>query len=142
MWTLFLGILLGLAIPPFYKWVVALVTKPKSKPMAFASSMDSDEKTLWTMSRAVIGLAVVLFTYFGFFSNQPCDLDNIYLSCRLNPFTTGDLVGTILFYAGCFFLAGVPDILGLKLFNPRGSAMWNIIFGLGAVAGVVLIWNT
>ena len=96
MWTLFLGILLGLAIPPFYKWVVGIVTKPKSKPMAFASSMDADEKTLWTMSRAVIGLAVVLFTYFGFFHSQPCDLDNIYLSCRLNPFTTGDWLA--LFY--------------------------------------------
>ena len=142
MWTLFLGILLGLAIPPFYKWVVGIVTKPKSKPMAFASSMDADEKTLWTMSRAVIGLTAILFTYYGFFANLPCDTDNIFLGCRLTPFTTGDLVGTILFYTGCFFLAGIPDILGLKLFNPRGSAMWNIIFGLGAVAGVVLIWNT
>ena len=142
MWTLFLGILLGLAIPPFYKWVVTLVTKKEAAPMAYSSSMDSDEKTLWTMSRIVIGLTAILFTYYGFFANLPCDTDNIFLGCRLTPFTTGDLIGTILFYTGCFFLAGIPDILGLKLFNPRGSAMWNIIFGLGAVAGVVLIWNT
>ena len=142
MWELFLGILLGLAIPPFYKWVVTLVTKKEAAPMAYSSSMDADEKTLWTMSRIVIGLVAILFTYYGFFANLPCDTDNIFLGCRLNPFTTGDLIGTILFYTGCFFLAGIPDFLGMKLFNPRGSAMWNIIFGLGAVVGVVLIWNT
>ena len=30
MWTLFLGILLGLAIPPFYKWVVGIVTNQRA----------------------------------------------------------------------------------------------------------------
>ena len=43
MWTLFLGILLGLAIPPFYKWIVTLVTK-KDEPMAYSRSMADAEK--------------------------------------------------------------------------------------------------
>lgn len=104
--------------------------------------LDSDEKTLFTMSRVVIGLAVFLFTYYGFFANLPCDLDNIYLSCRLNPFTLGDLIGTILFYSGALVLSGVLPLLGINLFNPRGSAMWNIITGVGMALGIVLIWNT
>lgn len=42
MWTLFLGILIGLAIPPFYRWVVDLVTKPQ--PMAYSRSLADSEK--------------------------------------------------------------------------------------------------
>lgn len=101
--------------------------------------LGKDEKTAWWIVRGILLLCVLLFTIFGFFVNTN---EAEVLWSKVHPFTTGDLIGTILFYTGCFFLAGIPDILGLKLFNPRGSAMWNIIFGLGAVAGVVLIWNT
>lgn len=105
-------------------------------------NLDKDEKRTWMIVRVIVLAVAVLFTYFGFFNTQPCDLDAVYLSCRLNPFTVGDFIGCALFYSGCVVLAGVPALLGFQLWNPRNSSMWNIIFGVGAVLGVVLIWNT
>lgn len=103
--------------------------------------MDKDEKSTWMIVRAIVLLVVGLFTYYGFFNQQPCDIDAIYLSCRLNPFTVFDLVGCILFYGAAAVMAGVPKWFGIEIFNPTGSAMWNIITGVAGVLGVVLIWN-
>lgn len=83
----------------------------------------------------------LLFTAFGFFIEQPCDIDAVYLWCRLHPFSIADLIGCILFYGGCAFLAGLPFLRNLELFNPESSSRWNIILGVAMVLGVVLIWN-
>jgi hypothetical protein len=104
--------------------------------------MDKDEKGLWLAARIVILLVVVLFTYYGFLNVKPCDIDRAYLSCRLHPFTLGDLIGCILFYGGAAVLAGVPSLFGVELFNQEGSRKWNIITFIALVAGIVLIWNT
>jgi len=103
--------------------------------------MDKDEKGTWAVVRGIILLCVGLFTYYGFFNTQPCDIDAIYLSCRLNPFTTFDLIGCILFYGAAAVMAGVPKLFGIEIFNPQGSALWNIVTFVGGVIGVVLIWN-
>ena len=103
--------------------------------------MDKDEKSTWLIVRAIVGLVVILFTVFGFFSKQPCDIDAIYLSCRLNPFTVADFIGCVLFYGAAAVIAGVPKLFGVEIFNPTGSAKWNIITGLAGALGIVLIWN-
>lgn len=103
--------------------------------------MDRDEKSTWMVVRGIVALCLFLFTYYGFFETQPCDIDAIYLSCRLNPFTTFDLIGCVLFYGAALVLAGVPKLFGVEIFNPQGSALFNIITFVLGVAGVVLIWN-
>ena len=103
--------------------------------------MDKDEKSTWMIVRAIVLLVVGLFTYYGFFNQQPCDIDAIYLSCRLNPFTVADFIGCVLFYGAAAVIAGVPKWFGIELFNPTGSAMWNIITAVVGIGGVALIWN-
>ena len=103
--------------------------------------MDKDEKSAWMIVRGIVALVVFLFTYYGFFEKQPCDIDAIYLSCRLNPFTVFDLIGCVLFYGAAAMIAGVPKLFGVEIFNPTGSAKWNIITGLAGALGIVLIWN-
>ncbi len=102
---------------------------------------DKDEKGAWLVVRGIILLVVGLFTYYGFFNQQPCDIDAIYLSCRLNPFTAFDLIGCVLFYAGSLVLMGVPKLFGIEPFNPTGSSLWNIVTFVGMAIGLVLIWN-
>lgn len=86
-------------------------------------------------------LVAFLFTYFGFFETQPCDLDAIFLSCRLNPFTIFDLIGCTLFYGGCLFIALAPLLEKFELYNPEGSSAWNIGLFVSMVLGITLIWN-
>ncbi len=91
---------------------------------------------------SLVALAVAfLFTYFGFIETQPCDLDAIFLSCRLNPFTLFDLIGCVLFYGGCLLISSLPLLEKVELYNPEGSSAWNIAFFVAMVGGVVLIWN-
>lgn len=84
----------------------------------------------------------LIFTIYGFFYHpDPCDIDGIYLWCRLHPFSGWDLIGCILFYAGVFVLSGLPAVANLELFNDENSSKWNIITGVVALLGIVLIWN-
>lgn len=88
------------------------------------------------------GVAVLaVFTYFGFFNPQECDIDKIYLSCRLNPFTIGDLIGCVLFYGGTLFLCGITRLFGFDLYNNPNSSGWTIASVAGIILGIVLIWN-
>ena len=93
------------------------------------------------LSTVVVVLVAFLFTYFGFFETQPCDLDAIYLSCRLNPFTAFDLIGCTLFYGGCVLASCLPVLEKFELYNPEGSSAYNIGAFVGMVLGVTLIWN-
>lgn len=89
----------------------------------------------------IVLLVAFLFTYFGFFETQACDLDAVYLSCRLNPFTAFDLIGCLLFYGGCVFLSGFSVLEELELYNPENSSFWNIASFVVMVVGITLIWN-
>jgi len=93
------------------------------------------------ITTAIVLIVVLLFTLFGFFITQPCDIDAVYLWCRLHPFSLADLIGCILFYGGAAFLSGLPALVKLELFNPEGSSKWNLITFAAMVLGVILIWN-
>lgn len=86
-----------------------------------------------------IGIVVIVFTVMGFFVKQPCDIDRVYLWCRLHPMSIGDILGLIMFYGGCLFISGV---LPVRLYNPENSVKWNIIWFVVMAAAIALIWNT
>lgn len=98
-----------------------------------------NENAEWFIVRAIVLAVMILFTYYGFIEKHPCDLDAIFPSCRLTPFTTLDLIGCVLFYLGCLILAGVPKWFGLEWFNPEGGSYYWIVFAY-MVLGVILIW--
>ena len=88
-----------------------------------------------------VGVIVLIFTLFGFVIKQPCDIDGIYLWCRLHPLSVGDVIGLILFYGGAVLLSGVWQRFGIELWNEEHSVTWNLVsFGLLAF-GTILIWN-
>lgn len=82
-----------------------------------------------------------LFILFGFVLEQPCDgIDNIYLYCRVHPFNFFDLIGTILFLFGCFWLSGVwTEFVKDDQDERLAKVKWYAL--LGAVFGMVLLWN-
>ena len=90
---------------------------------------------------SVVVLCVVLFTAYGFLIPQVCDIDQVYLWCRLHPISFFDLVGLVLFYAGALVLSGIPLVEKLELFNDENSSKWNVIAFAGMVLGIILIWN-
>lgn len=88
---------------------------------------------------AVLGVAAV-FTALAFFIPQECDIDKVYLWCRLHPFTVVDGIGATLFYAGCLFLAGLPKWFGIDIGSPTGSSSVNLYAFVGMVVGAILMW--
>ena len=99
-----------------------------------------DDSSEFMIVRIIVGAVLLLFTYYGFFDKQPCDIDAIYLSCRLNPFTVWDFIGCCLFYGGSLVLAGVPKLFGANWFNPTGSSYYWVVF-VSMVGGIVMIWS-
>lgn len=95
------------------------------------------EKTVWIIVRSIIALVVIVFSVMAF-SNQPCDLDAVYLSCRVNG-SLGDIIGFGLFYATAAYLAGLGKLIG---FDPsvKGSGV-NIAAFVAGLLGLILIWN-
>ena len=104
-----------------------------------SKAFKDSEKGAWTVVRVIVGLAAILFTLFGFIIKQPCDIDQIYLWCRLHPMSVFDYIGIILFYAGCFMLTGLWKNM-FTLWEEENTAKWNWIIFFGTVAGVILIW--
>jgi hypothetical protein len=90
--------------------------------------------------KGIIAVIVVIFSIMAF-SNQPCDIDAVYLSCRVTG-SVGDVIGFILFYGFAAVIGGflnpVLKLLGLEY--TKGSAV-NIAAGVAGVLGVILIWN-
>jgi hypothetical protein len=95
------------------------------------------EKHVWLLVRCIILVIVGFFTAFAF-SNQPCDIDAVYLSCRVNG-SLGDIIGFGLFYATAAYLAGLGKLVG---FDPsvKGSGV-NIAAFVAGLLGLILIWN-
>lgn len=82
-------------------------------------------------------------TLFGFFIPQECDIDKVFLWCRLHPFSFGDFLGCLLFYGGALCLGGLPEKLGITLTGKVGGiGKWPVIFVVATALGAVLIWNT
>ncbi len=98
----------------------------------------SESKT-WLAIRIFLGVIVLLFTLFGFVIKQPCDIDEVYLWCKLHPMSLLQVVGVIGFYAGAFALSGLWQKY-FTLYNEVNSSKWNFIF-FGAIAlSIILIW--
>lgn len=87
-----------------------------------------------------IGIVVLFFILFGFFIKQECDIDKIYLWCRLHPFTVGDFIGVTLFLGGCFILSGVWKNW-FTLWEEEHTTRWNLITFVATVLGVIFFWN-
>ena len=97
------------------------------------------EAKTFLIVRVGLLIIVVLFTLFGFFIKQDCDIDAIYLWCRLHPMSIGDIFGTILFYGGAFGLSGLWKNW-VSLNNPKNSSFVNIAMFIGIALGIFLIW--
>ncbi len=84
-------------------------------------------------------IIAVLFLLYGLFLKQPCDIDAVFLSCRLTG-TVGDWIGGAMFFSGLVWLSGI--VKGVRnLYNPPGSSQWNLITAAGLVLSVVIFWN-
>lgn len=97
---------------------------------------DNDNSSL--IVKIGVGIVLLLFILFGFVIKQDCDIDKVYLWCRLHPMSLFDIIGMILFFGGAVVLTG---ILPLKLTNEANSSKWNIILFVVMALGIVLIWN-
>lgn len=92
----------------------------------------------WAVHLGVIVIAIVV-TLFAFVFKQPCDIDKIYLYCRVHPTTGFDIAGIILFYAGCFGLSGLWMFFTGDIDQSPGRTVAWISLVLG-IAGMGLMW--
>jgi hypothetical protein len=83
-----------------------------------------------------VGIVVLFFTLFGFVIKQDCDIDKVYLWCRLHPLKIADIIGLICFYGGAAVLAGFVK----NLINPEHSAKWNWISFAILAFGLIVVW--
>lgn len=102
--------------------------------------MKKNDFTDILVSIGMVAIAIV-FTWYGFFSNQVCDIDRQYLFCRLHPFTTGDLIGCIFFYSSLAIMGGITRLFGWNLYNAPNSSGWTIGTVILGALGAILIWN-
>lgn len=100
---------------------------------------NKDEKITWVVVRSIIALVAVLFVVYGVFVDQPCDIDAVFLSCRLSG-SLFDIIGSGLFVGGLLAISGVFKGLDY-MYNPINSSKWNLIAFAVMVIGVVLFWN-
>jgi hypothetical protein len=91
-----------------------------------------------TVVVVILAAVVILFTLFGLVIKQDCDIDAIYLWCRLHPMSTFDIIGLILFYGGALVMSGV---LPIQLWNGENNTRWNWVMFVIIATGLVLIWN-
>ena len=82
-----------------------------------------------------VGIVLIVFTLFAFVIKQECDIDKIYLYCRVHPLTILDILGLILFYGSGIFLMGFKPVM-----NAENSSRWNYITFAGLAAGLILVW--
>ncbi len=106
--------------------------------MAIKGEKKWERNVRWLIHIATIVVAVVVTVYL-FFIPQVCEgFVKEFLYCHVHPVKLIDIVGLILFYAGCVGLSGIwMNVTGDVDQNP-GRA---IAFGsfLAALAGILLI---
>lgn len=102
------------------------------------SKMAKDERNLWMVVRGVLLLALLAFFLWGFIFPVPCDIDAIYLSCRIK-WTIGDIVGIPLFLIGVLTLSGIPKGLG-NILSPERSTWHQALLFAELALSIGLIW--
>ena len=97
------------------------------------------ETTVRKIVMAGVGIILALFFAYGLIIKQKCDIDAVFLWCRLHPFSAGDLIGVSLFTACALYIGGFLKLFG---FDPWGTgAKWNVIAGIAGALGIILFWN-
>lgn len=87
---------------------------------------------------AILAIIVLVFTIMAFFVKQPCDIDRVYLWCRLHPMSFFDIIGLLMFYGGALIISG---LLPVKLYNEENSVKWNLLWFVLMAGSVIIIWN-
>lgn len=91
------------------------------------------------IGRVFFLIIAILFVLYGLFIKQPCDIDAVFLSCRLTG-SLMDYIGSGMFLSGLLVMSGV--IRGFKyLYNPPNSTPLNYLFGAFMIAGPIIFWN-
>lgn len=101
--------------------------------------INQDEKVLWAVVRGIILLCVLLFIGYLTFWRQPCDIDAVFLNCRITG-TLPDIIGISLFLFGAFIMTGIHKGFD-NLMNPPNSSYFNTVTFIGMVAGIIMFWN-
>lgn len=83
---------------------------------------------------------LAVFTYYAFLAPQVCDIDKVYLWCRVHPMTTLDWIGAVLFYGCGLVFGGITEWLGIRLTSSEGSNTVNYVVGGLAILGAILMW--
>ncbi len=99
-----------------------------------------NEAKTWLIVRVILGIIVILFTLFGFVIKQECDIDAVYLWCRVHPMSIFDIIGTTIFYGGAFMLSGLWKNW-FTLWEEENTTRWNWIIFAATALGLILIWN-
>ncbi len=99
-----------------------------------------ENKTGLIIQTAVVAVIVIVFTLFAFVIKQECDIDKVYLWCRVHPLSFLDVIGLVLFYGGAAMFAGVPKWLGFELGSPEGSSSLNYYTAGATILGAILMW--
>lgn len=100
------------------------------------NKQQKQERALHIVGAAIVIICAVMFTLYGFFIPQTCDIDKQYLYCHLHPASFISIFGCVLFYSAIAVLAGVT-----KLFKVNFTGGMGFVAALVAVAGIVLVWN-
>lgn len=108
------------------------------------SNDTKQERTVWAITRGIIGLVMVVFLGFIIFGDRSgCGIDKASIPCRWTG-SILDIVGTIIFLASLVWLSGLADkITGKGLYSKyQGSeARKGGLYGvIGAAVGLLLIW--
>ena len=101
--------------------------------------MSNNEKNAWIVVRLILLLIAFLFVLYGLFLKQPCDLDAVFLSCRLTG-TWGDFLGGALFLTGLVTMSGIVKGFD-NLSNPPNTSLGNLLVFAATALGIVLFWN-
>lgn len=98
-----------------------------------------DEQIVWGIVRLVLLAIAVLFILHGLIWDKPCNgTDDEFLNCRLNG-SFGDILGTILFGGGMFWMSNIHKGLGGLGETINGSGMNKFVFVM-ILAGILLFW--
>lgn len=100
--------------------------------------LERDEQIHWTILRGILALVGLAFIVYGLFTHQPCDIDGVFLNCRLTG-TIADYIGVLLFGGGMFVMSGLWA--GSKyIMNPVGSDAFSKVLFIAMAAGIGMIW--
>lgn len=109
------------------------------RSLSSGENLEKDEQISWIILRGILALVGLAFIVYGLFTHQPCDIDAVFLNCRLTG-TVFDYIGVILFGGGMFVMSGLWA--GSKyIMNPVGSDAWSRALFVAMLVGAVLFWN-